>query len=104
MRKRYRKAILLVELATFLGCSTILFDVTIYKHPFFLVILFFYLIGLLLGLSVSFLLLLITKTIFVSFLREKITYIIFLIILVFLGYWIGIFSEEFSWRVLNGTL
>ena len=104
MRKRYKKAIILVELATFFGCSVIMLNDTVYKNPFFGGILFLYIIGLFIGAFISFLLIVVTKAIFRSFLREKITYIIFLIVLVFLGYWIGIFSSEYTWRILLGTL
>ncbi len=104
MRKRYKKTILLVELATFFGCSAIMLNGNVYKNPFFGGILFLYIIGLFIGAFISFLLILAAKAIFRSFLRDKITYIIFLIALVFLSYWVGIFSSEYTWRILLGTL
>ena len=101
--KRYKRAIFLVELATFFGCSIIMFNPAIYKNPFLAGLIFLYVASLLVGLLVAYLLVLVIRFIFRSFLREKLTYIIFLIILIILGYGIGILSTEYTWRVLLGT-
>jgi len=103
-RKRYKWALLLVILTTLLGFSFIMFDPATYRNPFKSSLIFGYIITLPIGVLVAYLLVLITRLIFKSFLKEKLTYIIFLIILMVLGYGVGFLAFVFTFRAMSGTL
>jgi len=107
VRRRFKRAIFLVSIAALFGCSYILFDPVVWrmlKDPLGSAMIFPYMVSLPVGVFGAYLLVFITRFVFKSFLKEKITYIIFLIILMILGYGVGFLSSLFTWRLLAGTL
>lgn len=103
-RKRYKRALLLVILTTLLGFSFIMFDPAVYRNPFKPFLILGYVTTLPIGVLVAYLLLLIARLLFRSFLKEKLTYIIILIILMILGYGAGFLAFEYTFRAMSRTL
>lgn len=103
-RKRFKRAILLVMLTTLLGFSFIIFMPATYRNPFKLYLIFGYIVTIPVGLIVGFLPVLIIRLLFKSFLKEKLTYVILLIILMMLGYGFGFLAFLFTFRAMSGTL
>lgn len=106
-KRRFKRAVFLVSITVFLGCSIIMLDPVVWKmlrDPLGRVVIFPYMASLLVGVFGAYLTVLATSFVFRSFLKERITYIIILLILVILGCGLGFLASLFTWRLLSGTL
>lgn len=103
-KKRLRLAKILVITASLIGCSIILFkiDAQTYKNPFAAILVGFYVISLPVAYWSAYLLVLVARLVFKSFLSEKHTYIIFLAILVPFGFLIGFLAFLCISEILSG--
>lgn len=101
VKKQAKKAAWIVGIATFLGFSILMFLPTIYGHSLTSLFILTYLGTVPLGIAEAYLFSLIVYFIFKHLIKNKLTYRISLVILIIIGYPLGIFGQCYTVRMLS---
>ena len=97
-------AVLLVRIAVIFGLSVIMFEPKIYNNSVTPLFISAYALSLPVGILVAYVLGIIIRFFFKSFIKNKFIYFLFLIISIIAGYGTGFFSSMFIWKILAGSL